>query len=137
MKPVGHARVLVTGGAGFIGSHLAEALIARGAKVVALDDMSTGSYRNVPRSPGSRRFCSLRRRFCSLRTRERAAVRRAIRELQCAYAIVQDADLEVGRAEYAATSRARVRGPCRCRIRLTDLPSDQLPEPGLFPKSSA
>jgi len=39
--------VLVTGGAGFIGSHLAEALISRGAHVVVLDDMSTGRYRNV------------------------------------------------------------------------------------------
>lgn len=40
-------RVLVTGGAGFIGSHLAEALIARGDKVVALDNFSTGSTANI------------------------------------------------------------------------------------------
>jgi UDP-glucose 4-epimerase len=39
--------VLVTGGAGFIGSHLAEALMARGSNVVVLDDLSTGRYRNV------------------------------------------------------------------------------------------
>jgi UDP-glucose 4-epimerase len=41
-------RVLVTGGAGFIGSHLCEALVARGDEVVALDDLSTGSAANVP-----------------------------------------------------------------------------------------
>jgi UDP-glucose 4-epimerase len=41
------ADVLVTGGAGFIGSHLAEALLARGSNVVVLDDLSTGRYRNV------------------------------------------------------------------------------------------
>src|SRR5262245_45010795 len=35
-------RVLVTGGAGFIGSHLVDALVARGDDVVALDDLSTG-----------------------------------------------------------------------------------------------
>lgn len=40
-------RVLVTGGAGFIGSHLADALIARGDQVVALDNFSTGSASNI------------------------------------------------------------------------------------------
>jgi UDP-glucose 4-epimerase len=40
-------RVLVTGGAGFIGSHLAEALLARGSEVWALDDLSTGRLENL------------------------------------------------------------------------------------------
>lgn len=40
-------RVLVTGGAGFIGSHLAEALLLRGDEVVALDDLSTGRIENI------------------------------------------------------------------------------------------
>jgi UDP-glucose 4-epimerase len=40
-------RVLVTGGAGFIGSHLADALIARGDQVIALDNFSTGSTTNI------------------------------------------------------------------------------------------
>jgi UDP-glucose 4-epimerase len=39
--------VLITGGAGFIGSHLAEAVLAAGDTVVAVDDLSTGSFRNV------------------------------------------------------------------------------------------
>ncbi len=43
--PFRHA--LVTGGAGFIGSHLCEALVAGGAHVEALDDLSTGSVRNL------------------------------------------------------------------------------------------
>jgi UDP-glucose 4-epimerase len=38
---------LITGGAGFIGSHLAEALLARGDQVIALDNLSTGSLRNL------------------------------------------------------------------------------------------
>jgi nucleoside-diphosphate-sugar epimerase len=40
-------KVLVTGGAGFIGSHLADVLLARGDSVVAFDDVSTGSLDNV------------------------------------------------------------------------------------------
>ena len=38
---------LITGGAGFIGSHLAEALLARGCQVTILDDLSTGSVENI------------------------------------------------------------------------------------------
>ncbi|MEM1417828.1 MAG: NAD-dependent epimerase/dehydratase family protein [Myxococcota bacterium] len=41
-------RALVTGGAGFIGSHVAEALLAEGHEVVVLDDLSTGNRANVP-----------------------------------------------------------------------------------------
>ena len=40
-------RVLITGGAGFIGSHLTEALILQDADVVILDDLSTGKIENV------------------------------------------------------------------------------------------
>ncbi|MFP5287555.1 MAG: NAD-dependent epimerase/dehydratase family protein, partial [Thermoanaerobaculia bacterium] len=39
--------VLVTGGAGFIGSHLVDALVARGARVRVLDDLSTGRRENL------------------------------------------------------------------------------------------
>src|SRR6188472_3074371 len=45
-------RVLVTGGAGFIGSHIAEAYLAGGWEVVVLDDLSRGHEKNVP--PGAR-----------------------------------------------------------------------------------
>ena len=58
-------RVLVTGGAGFIGSHIAQAYLAGGWEVVVLDDLSRGKERNIPsgarfvradvRSPEARR----------------------------------------------------------------------------------
>jgi len=40
-------RVVVTGGAGFLGSHLCESLLARGDQVVALDNLVTGSMANI------------------------------------------------------------------------------------------
>ena len=40
-------KVLITGGAGFIGSHLAEALLARGEEIFIIDDLSTGSIDNI------------------------------------------------------------------------------------------
>jgi UDP-glucose 4-epimerase len=40
-------RVLITGGAGFVGSHLADACLARGDEVFVLDDLSTGSIDNI------------------------------------------------------------------------------------------
>ena len=40
-------KILVTGGAGFIGSHLAERLVAEGHSVIALDDLSTGNSKNL------------------------------------------------------------------------------------------
>jgi len=47
MPKRGHKRVLVTGGAGFLGSHLCERLVADGAEVVCLDNFFTGRRENV------------------------------------------------------------------------------------------
>src|SRR5260370_13475104 len=41
-------KVLVTGGAGFIGSHLAEGILAAGHRLVIVDNESTGERKNVP-----------------------------------------------------------------------------------------
>ena len=54
-------KVLITGGAGFIGSHLAEQLLDDGCEVYALDDLSTGSLENVAHLQAHREFPSRRR----------------------------------------------------------------------------
>ena len=41
-------KYLITGGAGFIGSHLVEACLDKGNKVIVLDDLSTGKTKNLP-----------------------------------------------------------------------------------------
>jgi UDP-glucose 4-epimerase len=40
-------KALITGGAGFIGSHLSDVLLSRDCQVVVLDDLSTGSMDNI------------------------------------------------------------------------------------------
>ena len=49
-------RALITGGAGFIGSHLADYLLGRGDQVMAIDDLSTGRYENIEHLLGRRDF---------------------------------------------------------------------------------
>lgn len=50
-------RVLITGGAGFIGSHLCDALVARGDDVTILDNLSTGSQKNIAHLEGNIKVC--------------------------------------------------------------------------------
>jgi dTDP-glucose 4,6-dehydratase len=49
-------RILITGGAGFIGSHLCDRLVADGHQVIAMDNLSTGSVDNIAHLAGHERF---------------------------------------------------------------------------------
>jgi dTDP-glucose 4,6-dehydratase len=51
---------VVTGGAGFLGSHLSDALLARGDEVVAVDNLVTGSLDNLAHLAGNKRFTYVR-----------------------------------------------------------------------------
>lgn len=61
MKTIQHATLdthhaLITGGAGFIGSHLTERLLSEGARVTVIDDLSTGSLDNLKAAQANPRF---------------------------------------------------------------------------------
>ena len=49
-------RILITGGAGFIGSHLSDAYIERGDEIYIIDDLSTGTIENIQHLKGHPRF---------------------------------------------------------------------------------
>lgn len=49
-------RILITGGAGFIGSHLCDRLLADGHEVIAMDNLSTGKVENIAHLAGHERF---------------------------------------------------------------------------------
>lgn len=81
-------RVLVTGGAGFIGSHLADALLKAGHTVAVLDDLSSGERENVPAAA----------RFFEVDIRDAGAVRAAIQEFQPEAVSHQAAQMSVSRS---------------------------------------
>ena len=60
----GRLRVLVAGGAGFIGSHLCEILLGRGHEVACLDSFLTGSFQNIAHLAANPRFSLIERDIC-------------------------------------------------------------------------
>jgi len=88
--------VLVTGGAGFIGSHLVDRLLERGAVVRVLDDLSTGSLRNLQavadgrpgrddESPGAPGSAGRRLELMVGDVRDDRLVRKALRNAECVF----------------------------------------------------
>ena len=49
-------RVLITGGAGFLGSHLSDRFLAEGHTVIAMDNLITGSVKNIEHLAGQEGF---------------------------------------------------------------------------------
>jgi len=63
--------ILVTGGAGFIGSHLCESLLEKGYHVVAVDDLSTGRLENIQHLQGQPHFQFVRETITNLQVLDR------------------------------------------------------------------
>jgi UDP-glucose 4-epimerase len=94
------ARYLVTGGCGFIGSHLADALLARGDEVVVLDDLSTGKIENLP--PGA----SLRKGDVA----DPEAAAEAIAGVDGCFHLAAIASVERSTTDWLATHRTNLTG---------------------------
>lgn len=85
-----HKHVLITGGAGFIGSHLAERLLADGKSVVVVDDLSTGARDNLLRAEASPRF-----RFIESRISTCAELPGLVGEAECIYHLAAAVGVEL------------------------------------------
>lgn len=94
------AHFLVTGGCGFIGSHLAAALIARGDRVRILDDLSTGSRANL--APGAELVVG--------DIADAATVREAMAGTDGCFHLAAVASVERGVREWLATHRVNLSG---------------------------
>jgi UDP-glucose 4-epimerase len=94
------ANWLVTGGCGFIGSHLVEALMARGDRVRILDDLSTGRREHA--LPGSELIVGC--------VSDEGKVAEAMRGVDGCFHLAAIASVERGRTEWLTTHRANLTG---------------------------
>ena len=84
-------KVLVTGGAGFIGSHLVDALMEAGNKVRVLDDLSAGSIENIKRWLNNERF-----EFVKGDMRDPEIVRKAVEGVETVFHLAANPEVRIG-----------------------------------------
>ena len=98
--------IFITGGAGFIGGHLSEALIGRGDRVRVMDDLSTGSRDNIAKVDGDPRFEFIHADV----VQDPALVRRCIREADAVIHLAAAVGVELVVKEPARTITTNVHG---------------------------
>src|SRR5688572_14892526 len=99
-------RAVVTGGAGFIGSTVVDALVARGSAVLVLDDLSRGDVANLDDA------CRRGAEFCKLDIRDRAEVSAAMRAFRpdTVFHLAAQIDVPYSMADPAADAAINVVG---------------------------
>ncbi|MBI2860322.1 MAG: GDP-mannose 4,6-dehydratase [Chloroflexi bacterium] len=98
-------RALITGGAGFIGSHLAEKLLGRGDEVMIIDDLSTGSFDNIKHLTGDLHF-----HFAIETILNEAVMDRLVSECDCIYHLAAAVGVELVIRDPVHTIEANVLG---------------------------
>ena len=99
-------RVFITGGAGFIGGHLTEALLERGDRVRVMDDLSTGSLDNLAKANGDANFEFIRADV----VRDASLVRRCVEEADAVIHLAAAVGVELVVKEPARTITTNVHG---------------------------
>jgi UDP-glucose 4-epimerase len=94
------AHYLVTGGAGFIGSHLAEALCKKGHQVTILDNLSTGKKENLPKEAHFIEGCIL----------DRALLEKIFSEIEGCFHLAAIASVQKGNEEWVKTHQVNLTG---------------------------
>jgi len=89
-------RVLVTGGAGFIGSHLVDVLMDRGSKVVVFDNLSSGNLANLERWLKNRRF-----RFVQADLKDLGSAGRAVKDVGLVFHMAANPEVRLGETDPA------------------------------------
>lgn len=98
-------RALVTGGAGFIGSHLVDRLIQEGFDVIVLDNLSTGSLENIRAHMGKQNF-----QFIRGDVGVREVVRRALRDVDYVFHLAAIASVDLSMRRPDLVNRVNVTG---------------------------
>jgi UDP-glucose 4-epimerase len=98
-------RVLITGGAGFIGSHLADALVSEGKEVFVIDDLSTGARANLAGLEGHPRF-----HFTQASIRSEPELCRLMAQVDFVYHLAAAVGVELVVKSPVYTIEANVRG---------------------------
>jgi UDP-glucose 4-epimerase len=88
------SKVLVTGGAGFIGSHLVDALMVRGFRVKVVDDLSSGSLENVESWIGDSRF-----EFVQGDLKDLDVACRSVGDVEVAFHLAANPDVRLGASD--------------------------------------
>ena len=105
-------RALITGGCGFIGSHLAEVLLARGEEVTVVDDLSTGRFENIEGLIGNPGF-----RFAIETITNEAVMDRLISECDIIYHLAAAVGVELIVQEPVRVIETNIKG-CEAILRI-------------------